>query len=156
MAGLPVEALRAAPYPGSVNFSVRRITPSFPPQLRWGGKSLEAPLPPGHRFRQHAEDLPHHGDAHERGVAAHVEGRRDLDDVGGRAGGAVQSSVFSPGSRLNSAMFAVTSTAPRRRAWAAIRRSYGPIGVPLRFKSARRSPASSASSASKGSTAIGA
>src|SRR4051794_286491 len=31
-------------------------------------------LPLRHRFGQQAEDLPHHGDTDERGVAAHVEG----------------------------------------------------------------------------------
>src|SRR5882757_1874308 len=42
---------------------------------------LNTSLAPGHRLREQAEDLPHHRDADERGVAAHVEGRRDFDDV---------------------------------------------------------------------------
>src|SRR5262245_1703445 len=42
---------------------------------------LEAALAPGHRLGKQAEDLPHYRDAYERGVAAHVERRRDLDDI---------------------------------------------------------------------------
>src|SRR6185312_9922232 len=33
------------------------------------------------RFGEQAENLPHHGDTHERSVAAHVEGWRNLDHV---------------------------------------------------------------------------
>ena len=39
-------------------------------------------LPPGHRLREQAEDLPDH----ERGVAANSEGRRDFDNVVARPG----------------------------------------------------------------------
>ena len=45
---------------------------------------------------------------------------------------AVQSCMRSPGTRPNSRVFAVTSTAPRLRACAAMSTSWGPIGVPAR------------------------
>src|SRR5215216_143741 len=49
--------------------------------LSGGYRTSKASLALRHRLRQEAEDLPHHGDANQRGVAAHVERWRDLDHV---------------------------------------------------------------------------
>jgi len=48
-----------------------------------------------------------------------------------------QASTFRPLTRLNSPALAVTSVAPRLRAWAAMNRSTGPMGVPVASNAAR-------------------
>lgn len=48
-----------------------------------------------------------------------------------------QFSVSRPGTRLNSARLSVTTTAPNARPWAAIHKSFAPIGVPWRSRWAR-------------------
>jgi len=48
-----------------------------------------------------------------------------------------QFSVSKCGTRLNSARLSVTNTAPKARPWAAIQKSFAPIGVPLRSSRAR-------------------
>src|SRR6266540_1358474 len=58
-----------------------RSVPPLSGGYRTSTARLDTTLPPGHCLREQAEDLPHHGDTDERGVAAHVEGRRDFHDV---------------------------------------------------------------------------
>ena len=50
-----------------------------------------------------------------------------------------QSSTAKPGTRWNSRRFRVSSVMPRERAWAAMNKSWLPMGVPLRSNVARMS-----------------
>ena len=68
----------------------------------------------------------------------------------------VQSCQERPSTRPNSDTFAVTMVAPILSAWAAIKRSYGRIGLPALSNVARRSPAVLASCSSKGNTPMSA
>ena len=53
---------------------------------------------------------------------------------------AVQSSIWRPDTRSNSRVLLVTSVAPRLRAWAAMRVSSGPMGMPRSSREARTRP----------------
>ena len=63
-----------------------------------------------------------------------------------------QFSTFNPRTRLNSAALAVTIVVPKLRAWAAIRRSFGPMGFPEASNSTRMLAYSASAGTSKGRT----
>lgn len=86
--------------------------------------SLSQLLPDGPLAFEHALEIEAHG-ASER--------------AGSARGFHFQARTLSPLTRLNSPALAVTRVAPRLRAWAAIRRSSGPMGVPASSRAARMS-----------------